>query len=105
MVFTLVLLLALTSCGGNKKPPVEGGEGTDPVVTEPVEVKPTYAKTLFSNWQEYEIVYEDGAADIVSSTFVDFNIKLGEKYNFTPRANRTSLCPVKALPRERLRSL
>ena len=79
LVFTLVLLLALTSCGGNKKPPVEGGEGTDPV-----EVKPTYAKTLFSNWQEYEIVYEDGAADIVSSTFVDFNIKLGEKYNFTP---------------------
>ena len=91
MAFAFVLLLALTSCGGNKNP-------VDPGVTEPVEVKPTYAKTLFSNWQEYEIVYEDGAADIVSSTFVDFNIQLGEKYNFIPRANSDFLMPGEIAP-------
>lgn len=102
ILFALVLVLALTACGGNKNP-VESGFETDPVVTdpaitEPVEVKPTYAETLFSNWQEYEMVYEDGAADIVSSTFVDFNVALGEKYGFIPRANSDFLMPGETAP-------
>ena len=48
LLFALVMVLTLVSCGG-KKPPVEETEptGTDPVVTEPVEVKPTYAETFF----------------------------------------------------------
>jgi len=98
ILFVFVLVLALASCGGNKNP-VETNEpgGTEaPVVTEPP--RPTYAMTPFSNWQEYTITYEDGAADVVSAAFVQFNLKLNEKYGFTPRAESDFLIPGETAP-------
>jgi len=101
ILFALVLVLALVSCGGNKNPvdtkAPDGPEVTqEPAVTEPP--KPTYAMTPFSNWQEYTITYEDGAAEVVSSAFVQFNLKLNEKYGFTPRAESDFLIPGETAP-------
>ena len=101
ILFVFVLVLALASCGGNKNPvetnAPDGPEVTqEPVVTEPP--RPTYAMTPFSNWQEYTITYEDGAADVVSAAFVQFNLKLNEKYGFTPRAESDFLIPGETAP-------
>jgi len=98
ILFVFVLVFALASCGGNKNP-VETKEpgGTEgPVVTEPP--RPTYAMTPFSNWQEYALIYADKATDVVSSTFVQFNVNLNEKYNFTPRAESDFLIPGETPP-------
>ena len=86
ILFVLVLVLALVSCGCIKYPvETNGPEVTqEPVVTEPP--RPTYEMTPFSNWQDYTIVYKDDAAAVVSRAFDQFNLKLGEKYNFIPRA-------------------
>ena len=86
ILFALVMVLALVSCGGPK----------NPIETEPP--RPTYARELFANWQEYTIVYEDGATEVVSNAFVQFNLKLSEKYNTTIRANSDFLIPGQTVP-------
>ncbi|MBE6695148.1 MAG: DUF1565 domain-containing protein [Ruminococcaceae bacterium] len=98
ILFVLVLVLALVSCGGNKNPvETNGPEVTqEPVVTEPP--RPTYEMTPFSNWQDYTIVYKDEAAAVVSGAFVQFNLKLGEKYNFIPRAESDFMIPGESAP-------
>ena len=91
--FALVLVFVLVSCGGNKNP-VDGTH--EPVETEPP--KPTYARELFANWQEYTIIYEEGATDVVSNAFVQFNLKLKEKYNFVSRTDSDFLMPGETAP-------
>ncbi|MBE6696238.1 MAG: hypothetical protein E7587_07275, partial [Ruminococcaceae bacterium] len=98
ILFALVLVLALVSCGGSKDPvDTKAPDGTqEPVVTEPP--RPTYARELFANWQEYTIVYEEGASDVVSNAFVQFNLKLKEKYNSAIRTNSDFLMPGETAP-------
>ena len=82
--FALVMVLALTACGGNKNP----AEGS----------KPTYATESLANWQDYTITYMEGASDVVSDAFIQFNLKLNEKYGFTLRANSDFLMPGETVP-------
>ena len=92
IIFALVLVFALTACGGEKNP----AETNTPDVTE--YEKPTYATGLLPNWQGYTITYKEGASDVVSSAFIQFNLKLNEKYGFTLRANSDFLMPGEAVP-------
>jgi len=101
--FVLILVLALVSCGGNKNPvetePSDVPTVTqEPPITEPPVTEPTYEKTLFANWQDYTLTYADKAAEVVSNTFVRFNLNLSEKYNFTPRAESDFLIPGESAP-------
>ena len=82
--FALVLLFALTACEGDKTP-IDINE-------------PTYATELFANWQDYTIIYEDGASDGVSSAFIQFNLKLNEKYGSSLRAESDFLMLGEAVP-------
>ncbi|MBE6695424.1 MAG: DUF1565 domain-containing protein [Ruminococcaceae bacterium] len=103
ILFALILILALVSCGGNKNhaetdTPEKPSVTQETVMTEPPVTEPTYEKTLFNNWQEYTITYADSAADVVSTAFIQFNLKLNEKYNFTPRAESDFLIPGESAP-------
>ena len=103
LLLAIVLAFALVSCGGNKNPvetePSDVPTVTQaPPITEPPVTEPTYEKTLFANWQDYTLTYADKAAEVVSNTFVRFNLNLSEKYNFTPRAESDFLIPGESAP-------
>ena len=109
IITVLILILALVSCGGKKLPAetIDTDAPNAPELTQTLaateQPEPVYAKTAFTNWKEYSIIYEDGAASVVSSAFVNFNLKLSGKYNFTPRTE--FLFPVKVLLWEHLKYL